>query len=107
MGARGRNPGWGRTTEQIELALHEVAIQGGNVEGACRVLNATATPPFQPATVRKWVRRGFANRYAEIQSEYRGDIGERMASHAMELARKAGEGAVTFVDRAVASIEDV
>ena len=84
-----RRPGQGYTEEQIDRALVEVALCGGNTHFAARNLKAAGTP-VPRRTLRTWVERTQVERYLRLRAELVSRIHAKIARECEDSAELAG-----------------
>jgi hypothetical protein len=85
-----RRPGQGYTEEQIDRALTEVALCGGNTHHAARNLKA-AGMPVPRRTLRTWVERTQVERYLRLRAELVPRIHAKIAQECEDSAELAGQ----------------
>ena len=79
------------TTADVELALRVLALNGGNYSKTSRELEKIHNLPIDSATLSKWRKVSFANRYDEIAVELRKTIGDSLSNRLIENASLAAD----------------
>lgn len=79
------------TEKDVELALQELALNGGNFSRTSAILETQHKLHVPAATLSKWAKTSFTNRYRNIQHTVRNTIAKDVSSKLTENAQRSAE----------------
>jgi hypothetical protein len=96
------------TDVDVELSLRLLALNGGAISETVAQL---AQPPHNThvdaATLRRWRKTLFPNRYLKIQNEFRKELGESLSNQLIENATQSAELTTTIIAELDGKVNDL
>jgi len=91
----------------VELALHQLAIMGGNCAATTRILKERYGITLDHKTLSGWIHGPAQERYLELVEEHDAIARQVAAEKATSIASQAAEGAEKLVAQTMAQMNDM
>jgi len=91
----------------VELALNQLAMQGGNYSATSRVLEERYGITVKPLTLSNWVNGVMQDRYLELVEEHETIARQVAAEKATSIAAEAADGAQRLVAETMAQMDQI
>lgn len=93
------------TQEQIDDALTALIAFAGNAKGACVYLESEGKRVPVATTLKEWAQTTHWERYEELRELHAGKVESKLTHDMFDATRRATEGVVLGVEKAVEKLE--